>query len=73
MTNRSTNKPSQNTAPAVEGLPPRVHSIAVTEEDELVPEETLAEAEDEIGQNAWIDPETGELAEGGAPPHLEGE
>lgn len=35
-----------------------------------VPGETLAEAEDEIGVATWIDPETGEPAEGQAPPHL---
>ena len=41
--------------------------------DEHAPEpaETLQEAEDEIGIATWIDPDTGEPAEGQAPPHLE--
>ncbi|HJV96797.1 MAG TPA: hypothetical protein VJ608_12205 [Albitalea sp.] len=43
--------------------------------DEQSPEpaETLQEAEDEIGIADWIDPETGEPAEGRGPPHLEEE
>lgn len=32
--------------------------------------ESLADAEDELGVNAWLDPETGEPAEGQSPPHL---
>ena len=32
---------------------------------------TLREAEREIGLADWIDPETGEPAEGASPPHLE--
>lgn len=41
--------------------------------DEQAPEpgETLQEAEDEIGIAGWIDPETGEPAEGQSPPRLE--
>lgn len=35
------------------------------------PGETLQEAEDEIGISGWIDPETGELAEGQSHPRLE--
>jgi hypothetical protein len=35
------------------------------------PGETLQEAESEIGISAWIDPDTGEPAEGPSPPHLE--
>jgi hypothetical protein len=54
-------------------LPPRVHSVPVPEEDDLIPDETPAEAESELGQNEWIDPEIGELAEGEAPPRLEEE
>ena len=40
--------------------------------DEAAPEpgETLAEAEAEIGIADWIDPQTGEPAEGQSPPHL---
>jgi hypothetical protein len=43
--------------------------------DEQAPEpgETLQEAEDEIGIADWIDPETGEPAEGQSPPRLEEE
>ncbi len=33
--------------------------------------ETLQEAADEIGMSDWIDPETGEPAEGRSPPHLD--
>jgi hypothetical protein len=35
------------------------------------PGETVQEAESEIGMADWIDPETGEPAEGQAPPHLD--
>ncbi len=35
------------------------------------PGETLEEAEQEIGIADWIDPETGEPAEGQSPPHLD--
>ncbi len=37
------------------------------------PGETLAEAESEIGVADWIDAESGELAEGQAPTHIERE
>jgi hypothetical protein len=37
------------------------------------PDETLAEAESEIGVADWIDPESGELAEGQSPPRLSDE
>jgi len=37
----------------------------------LEPGETLQEAETEIGISDWIDPETGEPAQGQSPPHLE--
>lgn len=41
--------------------------------DEEAPEpgETLQEAEDELGISDWIDPETGELAEGQSQPRFE--
>lgn len=42
-------------------------------EDAPAPGETLQEAENEIGIADWIDPETGEPAEGLSPPHLEAE
>jgi hypothetical protein len=38
-----------------------------------VPGETLAEAESEIGVADWIDPDSGALAEGQGPTHLERE
>lgn len=34
------------------------------------PGESLEDAEGELGLNAWLDPETGEPAEGQSPPHL---
>mgnify|MGYP001214875971 CR=1 FL=1 len=37
------------------------------------PGTTLHEAEDEIGIADWIDPDTGEPAEGHSPPHLQDE
>lgn len=37
------------------------------------PDETLAEAESEIGVADWIDPESGEPAEGQSPPRLSDE
>lgn len=37
---------------------------AVGEDDGLEPGETLAEAEQELGLADWLDPDTGELAEG---------
>ncbi len=43
------------------------------DEQAPVPGETLEEAEQEIGIADWIDPETGEPAEGQSRPHLEGE
>jgi hypothetical protein len=43
------------------------------EEEAPEPGETLQEAESEIGIADWIDPETGEPAEGSCPPHLERE
>ncbi len=35
------------------------------------PGESLQEAESELGISDWIDPETGEPAEGMSPPHLD--
>ncbi len=37
------------------------------------PGETLGEAEAELGVADWIDPQTGEPAEGQSPPHLDGD
>ncbi len=41
------------------------------DEEGLAPGESLREAEREIGIADWIDPETGEPAEGESPPHLQ--
>lgn len=39
-------------------------------DDAPEPGESLEDAEEEIGVNAWLDPDTGEPAEGQSPPHL---
>jgi hypothetical protein len=44
---------------------------AASDDAEHEPAETLQEAELEIGIADWIDPETGEPAEGQSPPHLD--
>ena len=49
----------------------RADMLAADEEGVAEPAESLQEAEDEIGIADWIDPETGEPAEGYSPPHLE--
>lgn len=67
---RKTRTSREQTAPAAQHLPPRIHSIPVTGDNSLVPDESVAEAESELGQNEWVDPETGDLAEGEAPPRL---
>jgi hypothetical protein len=38
--------------------------------EDTEPGETLQEAEDELGLADWLDPDTGELAEGQSTPHL---
>ena len=45
--------------------------IAAYGEDFPEPGETLQEAESELGISDWIDPDTGELAEGLSPPHID--
>lgn len=47
--------------------------LADAESDANEPGETLQEAEDEIGIADWIDPDTGEPAEGLSAPHLSDE
>jgi len=42
-------------------------------EENSEPGETLQEAEDELGVSDWVDPDTGELAEGLSTPHLSDE
>ena len=49
----------------------RADMMAADEEGASDPAESLQEAEDEIGIADWIDPETGEPAEGQSPPHLD--
>ncbi len=44
--------------------------MELSEEDAPEPGETLEEAEAEIGISNWIDPDTGELAEGLSTPRL---
>lgn len=51
-------------------------SDAMADRDEAsdgipAPGESLEEAEDELGQASWIDPDTGELAEGQSRPRLD--
>jgi hypothetical protein len=41
----------------------RADMLAATDDEGLEPGETLQEAEDELGQATWIDPDTGALAE----------
>lgn len=43
------------------------------DEESPAPGETLQEAESELGISDWIDPETGEPAEGLSPPHIDEE
>lgn len=47
-----------------------IEDMEYNSESEYEPGETLGEAGNEIGIADWVDPETGELAEGGAP-HIE--
>lgn len=64
-------------------IPPPARAVPILAGDEIEGEagsdeafsegETLLEAERDIGINEWIDPETGEPAEGQSPPHLEQE
>ena len=51
------------------------HAEALADSDALsdeavAPGETLHEAETEIGIADWLDPDTGEPAEGASPPHI---
>ena len=62
----------ENPAPAPK-VPAHAKLIPVPGTDANAPAESLEEAESEIGINEWIDPETGEPAEGQSPPHLQDE
>lgn len=56
-----------------ESLELALADIEATDEQTPGPGETLQEAEDEIGIADWIDPETGEPAEGHSRPRFEAE
>lgn len=59
-----------HTLPRPKGARP----VAVPEEKTAnAVSDALHEAEQSIGINEWLDPETGEPAEGQSPPHLEQE
>lgn len=47
--------------------------MSASDELALAPQSVLHEVEKEIGIADWIDPETGEPAEGGCPPRLDEE
>lgn len=49
------------------------HMQSAAEEESAEPGETLREAEDELGVADWVDPDTGELAEGQSTPRLQDE
>lgn len=51
----------------------RADMLDAADESAPQPGEDLQEAESEIGIADWIDPETGEPAEGTSPPHLDEE
>jgi hypothetical protein len=51
----------------------RTDMLGAADEDAPQPGETLQDAEREMGIAEWLDPETGEPAEGPCPPHLEAE
>lgn len=44
---------------------------AAEDESAEAPAEALQDVEDELGIASWVDPDTGELAEGQSPPHLD--
>jgi hypothetical protein len=56
-----------------ESLEAALADMESADEDTSEPGETLQEAEDELGVADWIDPDTGELAEGLSTPHLSDE
>ena len=49
------------------------HMQSTSEEESGEPGETLREAEDELGVADWVDPDTGELAEGQSTPRFHDE
>lgn len=64
--------PSAETAEEAD-LPEEKEVIEGVDERLADSTETLPELEREVGIADWIDPETGEPAEGQCPPHLEAE
>lgn len=56
-----------------ESLELALADMQLAAEESSEPGETLQEAEDEIGVADWINPDTGELAEGQSTPHLQDE
>jgi len=56
-----------------ESLEAALADMESASEEPSEPGETLQEAEDEIGVADWIDPDTGELAEGQSAPRLHDE
>ena len=72
--NRAMKKPQLH--PAAARAPVTKCMKALDDRDalwELDSYETLPEMEREIGMADWLDPETGEPAEGMSPPHLDAE
>lgn len=65
--------PSIRRHPAAVRAPVTKYMKALADQDplELTLFESLPEMEREIGMSDWIDPETGEPAEGLSPPHLD--
>lgn len=70
MPNRKTSSdghpPKPPMTPSMKAIPE-----AADDDFELEPGESLQEAEDELGISDWIDPDTGDPAEGLSPPHIE--
>lgn len=73
----SADSPTDSTTPPPGGLFDAtelvINDIEMETERLADSEETLPELEREIGIADWIDPQTGEPAEGQSPPHLENE
>lgn len=65
-------KPLSDGRPPKPPMTPSMKAIpeAADEEFELEPGESLQEAEDELGIADWIDPDTGDPAEGQSHPHI---
>ena len=66
-------QPKKSPVPPRHPAVPEVEAGELAEIENLEPAESLREAEEEIGINEWLDPDTGEPAEGQSPPHIERE